>query len=96
MIRVTVEFLGLPNAAKLAGAKSFPLELPGGTIADLVQALADRHGEPLRRLLLDDEGRLDLSFQVIHNKTEWLRREQLDRPLGDGDVVTITMLVGGG
>ena len=96
MIHVTVEFLGLPNAAKLAGAKSSALSLPGGTIADAVRALVDEHGEKLGRLLLDEQGRLDLAFQVIHNQTDWLRRDQLDRPLRDGDVVTITMLVGGG
>ena len=96
MIHVTIEFLGLPNAAKLAGGKSFALSFAGGTIADLVRALVEQRGEPLRRFLLDGEGKLDLAFQVIHNKTEWLRREQLDRAVADGDTVTITMLVGGG
>ncbi len=96
MIRVTVEFLGLPNAAKLAGAKSLALSFPGGTVADVVRALVDQHGEALGRLLLDGEGKLDLAFQVIRNKTEWLHRGQLERPVADGDTVTITMLVGGG
>ena len=96
MIHVTIEFLGLPNAAKLAGGKSFALSFAGGTIADLVRALVEQRGEPLGRFLLDGEGKLDLAFQVIHNKTEWLRREQLDRAVADGDTVTITMLVGGG
>jgi len=46
--------------------------------------------------LLDGEGKLDLAFQVIHNRTAWLRREQLDRAVADGDTVAIAMLVGGG
>ena len=58
---------------------------------------ADRRSERfLRRFLLDDQGRLDLAFQVVHNGRDWLRRDQLDRPIAEGDVVTITMLVGGG
>ncbi|MBI5500569.1 MAG: MoaD/ThiS family protein [Deltaproteobacteria bacterium] len=96
MIRVTVEFLGLPNAAKLAGGRSLPLDVDGGTVADAVRALAARGGDGLRRFLLDDQGRLDLSFQIVHNNRDWLRRDQLDRPLGEGDVLAITMLVGGG
>jgi hypothetical protein len=96
MIRVTVDFLGLPHAAKLAGAKAVPLALPGGTIADAIAALTSGRDPRLGKLLLDGEGKLDLAFQVILNGKEWLRREQLDRPLGDGDRLTITMLVGGG
>ena len=96
MSRVTVEFLGLPNAAKLAGGRSLALDCPDGTIAAAIRAAADRGGPPLARYLLDAEGRLDLSFQVVLNNREWLRRDQLDRPLHDGDVVAITMLVGGG
>lgn len=95
-MKVTVDFLGLPNAAKLAGGKSIDVVFPGGSIADLVTAFVERRGEALGRFLLDGEGQLDLSFQVIHNRTEWLRREQLDRAVQDGDTVTITMLVGGG
>jgi len=96
MIRVTVDFLGLPNAAKLAGAKAVPLALPGGTIADAISSLVAGRDARLGKLLLDGEGKLDLAFQVIRNGKEWLRREQLGLPLSDGDVLTITMLVGGG
>ena len=96
MTRVTVDFRGLPNAQKLAGAKSLALEVDGSTVADAVRTLGDRGGEKLRRFLLDDEGKLDLAFQVVHNGRDWLRRDQLDRPIAEGDVVTITMLVGGG
>ena len=96
MVRVTFDFLGLPNARKLAGAKALALEVDGDTVADAVRTLADRGGEKLRRFLLDGEGKLDLAFQVVHNGRDWLRRDQLDRPIAEGDVVTITMLVGGG
>jgi hypothetical protein len=65
-------------------------------VADAVRAVAARGGESLRRFLLDGEGRLDLAFQVVHNGRDWLRRDQLVRQLAEGDVVAITMLVGGG
>jgi hypothetical protein len=37
-----------------------------------------------------------MAFRVVHGAGEWLSRDQLDRPLSDGDQVTIAMLVGGG
>ena len=95
-MKITVSFLSAPNAAKAAGGKSVTFDVTGRTISDLIGELCDRHGEPLRRYLLDDSGRLDLSFRVVLGTGEWLTRDQLDRPLNDGDQVTIAMLVGGG
>ena len=95
-MKITVSFLSAPNAAKAAGGKSVNLDLAGRTISDLIGELCDKYGEPLRRALLDDSGRLDMSFRVVVGKGEWLTRDQLDRPLGGGDQVTIAMLVGGG
>jgi len=95
-MRVTVSFLGAHPAAKIAGGASVALEVPGATIADLVRELADRYGEPMRRYLLDETGELDRAFKVVVNEKEWLTREELGRPLGEGDRIAIAILVSGG
>ena len=95
-MKVAVSFVSAPNAARAVGGNSVELEINGGTIADLVQEMTKQYGEPLGRYLLDASGQLDQSFRVVLETGEWLTRDQLDRPLGDGDRVTIAMLVGGG
>jgi molybdopterin converting factor small subunit len=95
-MRITVEFLSLPNIAKLVGGKSISHDFAGGTIQDLIGEVARKHGKKVSDFLLDDAGRLDAGFRVVLNKREWLTHGQLDRSVQDGDVVTIAMLVGGG
>ena len=95
-MEVTVEFLSLPNVTRLIGARSVKLGFPGGTLEQLVETLTRRHGPKVRDFLLDEEGRLDMVFRVVVNDSEWLTREELDRPVFEGDRVAIAMLVGGG
>jgi molybdopterin converting factor small subunit len=95
-MKVTVEFLSLPNVAKMIGGKSVAHDFTGGTIQELVGEVAAKYGKPVREFLLDESGRLDAGFRVVLNKQEWLNHDQLDRAVQDGDIVTIAMLVGGG
>jgi sulfur carrier protein ThiS len=95
-MKVTVESLGLPTLSALMGRK-VEVELTAGTPADLVDRLIARFGPPARRLLLDAEGRLDFTIQVMVNEEEFLPREELTkRQLKDGDRVRLMLLVGGG
>ena len=95
-MKVTVEFLSLPNVVKLVGGKSVTLDFGGKTVDDLVCEVASKYGQDVRDFLLDESGHLDPALRVILNKKEWLRRDQLDRGINDGDLVTIAMLLGGG
>jgi molybdopterin converting factor small subunit len=95
-MRITVEFLSLPNIAKLVGGKSVLVDFPGGSIQQLIGEVAGKYGEKVSDFLLGPDGRLDNDFRVVLNKKEWLNHQQLDRQLQEGDIVTITMLVGGG
>ena len=95
-MKITVEFLSLPNIAKQVGGKSVSHDFLGGSIQDLVGEVAKKYGKPVSDFLLGPDGRLDVGFRVILNQQEWLNHDQLDRALEDGDVVTIAMLVGGG
>jgi len=95
-MKITVEFLSLPNIAKLVGGKSVSHDFLGGSIQDLIGEFANKYGKRVSDFLLAPDGRLDAGFRVVLNQKEWLTHDQLDRPLEEGDTVTIAMLVGGG
>ncbi len=95
-MKVTVEFLSLPNIVKMTGSKTITVDFSGQTVKELVHELAAKYGNRVRQFLLDEAGELDMHLTVAVNKQEWIRRDQLDKPLRDGDRVTIMMLVAGG
>ena len=95
-MKLTVESLGLPTLSTVIGKKA-ELDFKGGTIADLVDQLVGRLGAKARGVLLDREGQLDLSIQVMVNEEGFLAREELPkRGLKDGDHIRFVLLVGGG
>ncbi len=95
-MKIQVESLGLPTLSKLIG-KTTQLELPAGTVADLVAKIVARHGRPAAKILLDSQGQLDMAIQVMINDEGFLpRNEYSQRILKDGDVVKFMLLVGGG
>ena len=95
-MKITVEFLSLPNVVKMVGSKTITIDFAGRTVDDLVHELGAKYGEKMKKFLLDDTGRLDMTFAVALNKQEWIRRDQMDRILQDGDRVTIMILAAGG
>jgi len=95
-LKIQVESIGLPTLSKLIGKKS-QLDMPDGTVADLVAHIVDRNGQPARKILLDRTGRLDLAIQVMVNEEGFLPRDDYSRRvLKDGDSVKFMLLVGGG
>jgi len=95
-VKILIESLGLPTLSKLMGKKT-PFEMPAGTLADLVARIVERHGRPAGKILLDREGRLDMTIQVMINDEGFLpRNEYSERILKDGDLVKFMLLVGGG
>jgi MoaD family protein len=95
-MKITVEFLSLPAVTKIVGDKSITLEFPGRTIDDLLTLITDRYGQKVRNFLFDDSGKLDMMLKILLNGSQWIRRDQLDKPLENGDRITIMMLVAGG
>jgi molybdopterin converting factor small subunit len=95
-MKITVEFLSLPNIARMIGSKSIVLDFSGITVNDLVRDVAGKYGRDVQKFLLDETGNLDMSLALMINKQEWIRHNQMDRPLQDGDLVTILMMAGGG
>jgi molybdopterin converting factor small subunit len=95
-MKINIEFLSMPIVTKIVGSKTLTLDFPGETINDLVNQIVHYYGEKLRHFLLDESSKLDRAFMIHLNRKEWIRRDQLDQPLKDGDQVTLMMLVGGG
>jgi sulfur carrier protein ThiS len=95
-MNINVEFLSLPNVAKMVGGKTLALDFKGTTVEDLVHAIGEKYGTKVQQFLLDETGNLDMSFAVTINKQEWIRRDRMNRVLCDGDQVTIMLLAGGG
>jgi sulfur carrier protein ThiS len=95
-LKIQVESLGLPTLSKLIGKKT-QLEMADGTVADLVARILDRHGRQACKILLDQEGQLDMTIQVMVNDEGFLpRSEYSQRILKNGDSVKFMLLVGGG
>ena len=95
-MKIQIESIGLPTLAKLIGKKS-QLEMADGTLADLVARIVDRHRRQAGRILLDQDGQLDMAIQVMVNDEGFLpRSEYTQRILKDGDSVKFMLLVGGG
>ena len=95
-MKITVESLGLPTLSAVIGRRA-ELEFKRGTVADLIDQLVRRFGLKAREMLLDSEGQLDLTIQVMVNDEGFLAREDLPkRELKDGDRIRFMLLVGGG
>jgi sulfur carrier protein ThiS len=95
-MKITVESLGLPTLSAVFGKKT-ELEFKGGSAAELVQHLVGRFGPKAREVLLDGEGQLDRTIQVMVNDEGFLAREDLpQRTLQEGDRIRFMLLVGGG
>ena len=95
-MKIIVESLGLPTLSALIGRK-VEMELTAATTADLIDRLVARCGPKARQVLLDADGRLDLTIQVMVNDEEFLPRDELaTRELRDGDRVRLMLLAGGG
>lgn len=67
------------------------------TVADLIALILKKHGQKARKILLDPEGKLDLTIQLMINEEGFVPREEYSRrSLKEGDQVKFMLLVGGG
>ena len=95
-MKITVEFLGLPNLSGILGKKS-EIEFPGGTVSDLTSTLIQRHGYKVKQMLIDSEGQLDSTIQIMINDDGFLPRHQFsEKSINENDIVRFMLLAGGG
>ena len=95
-MKITVEFLSVPTVTRIIGSKSLSVDFSGQTADDLMNQIGDMYGQEVRRFLFDETGKLDRMFKVLLNKEEWLRGDTMNKPLKNGDLVTVMMLIAGG
>lgn len=93
---ITVEFLSLPNVAKMVGGKVIAMDFSNQTVEELIRQVTEKYGKKVQQFLLDENGRLDMMLKVLRNGEEWIRPEQMQRQLQDGDRITIMLLAAGG
>ena len=95
-MKIHIESLGLPTLAGLIGKKTV-LELNGSTVLDLINQIVNRHGKKAHTILLDQNGELDFTIQVMVNNEGFVpRKAYANRALKDGDSVKFLLLAGGG
>lgn len=95
-MKIKVESLGLPTLSAIIGKRT-EVEMPPGNVSDLIQLLLSRHGHKAGQKLLDAQGELDLTIQVMLNDDGFVPRKKHARtPLKDGDLVRFMLLAGGG
>ena len=90
---VKVRYSGQARTAADAAGESLALDGAPG-VPGLLRALAERHGEPLRAMLLDAAGALQPALLVFVNDEQVPRGEA--PALKDGDEVTIMAPISGG
>jgi sulfur carrier protein ThiS len=97
-VKIEIESMGLPTLSKLIGKKmKVELNKEAATVRDLVSFLVKSHGKKMNQILLDSQGELDLTIQVMINDEGFLtRNEYARRELREGDTVRFMLLVGGG
>jgi len=96
MLKITVESIGLPALSAVLGKKT-QIELEGASLGDLVDQVTRRFGHEARQILLNRDGKLDLSVQVMVNEEGFISHDDLRcKLLKDGDRVRFMLLVCGG
>jgi molybdopterin converting factor small subunit len=96
MMALTVEFLSLPNVVKMVGSKTITMDFTGQSVEELIRQVTEKYGRKVQQFLLDEDGKLDMMLKVLCNNEEWIREEQMQKPLRDGDRITIMLLAAGG
>ncbi len=92
-MNITVRYSA--QARQAAGQSVEEVQLPDScTLTDLLLNLAHRHGDPMRRLLLDTEGQPHPSVLIFINENQ--ANTQSRTPLKDQDTVILLSPISGG
>jgi molybdopterin converting factor small subunit len=90
-MQITIHYLAQLRRAAGVAEETVLLD-PGATLGRLVHELAQRHGEAFRAMLLDAAGQPQRTLLYAVGDEQ----ASLDRPLRDGDVVTVLAPMAGG
>src|SRR6201984_1290919 len=85
----------IPTPLRQYAGKQDSVQLPGATVADVLQSLTSQYAE-LRRHLYSDEGKLRSFVNVYVNDEDIRYLSKEATPLKDGDTVSIVPSIAGG
>ena len=85
----------IPTQLRAAAGGESELQLDGGTVGEVLDALFDRHGE-LRDRLSDGDGGLRRFVNVYVDGEDIRFTDGLDTPVADGQEVQVLPAVAGG
>jgi sulfur-carrier protein len=85
----------IPTQLRAATGGESELEVDGGTVGEVLDALFDRHGE-LRDRLSDDDGGLRRFVNVYVDGEDIRFTDGLKTPVADGQEVQVLPAVAGG
>jgi len=95
-VKIRVKFVGFPDLRRILGGKEISVALEQGSFGELIRNLNSSYGASIREGLLDENGDVDQSVQVLINEQDWISREDFSFRLSDGDRVTFLLMVAGG
>ena len=95
-MRVNLKILSLPMLSKATGKKELVVDFEGKTVNDLIDYIVKHYGRRAEEALLDEEGKLDITIQVLLNGREWIPHDRFDTVLKDGDSIALMLMIAGG
>ena len=95
-MKISVEFLGFPMISDVIGKTRLELAIAGNTVKDVIDELVRTYGEKIRNSFYDENGRLDVTIQMMLNGKSLTLSGKDHTPLNDGDTVTFMLLLAGG
>ncbi len=85
----------LPTPLRPYAGGASSVEVPGGTVAEALRGLVERHGS-LRKHLYDEAGALRSFVNVYKNEEDIRYLEQEATPISEGDTLSIIPSIAGG
>jgi molybdopterin converting factor small subunit len=95
-LRVKVSLSGIPILSEVVGSRRIDLDFVGNTVGDVIRAFINRYGYKVRKILLDENGKIDPSIQISINNEIFIPHENYNIIVNEGDEVSFFMLVSGG
>jgi molybdopterin converting factor small subunit len=96
-MKINVEILGLPMISDVLGKKKLEVDIPGGTVKEVLDELIRRYGKKVRDAFYDPQGNFDMSIQTSLNGKSFIPVDEHFNPLiKEGDTVIFMMLLAGG
>jgi hypothetical protein len=87
-MRIHLDFKGVPILYKTLNKKKeidLDFKPASGTIKELIDFLASRFGDTVKKALLDQKGEIDMEIRVVLNHQTYLVENRMEAILNDGD-----------